>query len=340
MTSPIQAPCRGQARAVARAHAVAPAVADGRYVDTLADGRGFRMLEIVDNYTREWVVIEVNRSLPGLRDTRVFDRLAATVGLPVVTVVDIGPEFAGRVLDDWTYQHGVTLGFIRPGRPVDKTHIESFNGKFPAECLNEHWFVSRLACRSRSKCAAGTTTPSDRTVRWTTRRRRLLPTFRRWRRLALTTATTQTDSHYPCSRSKGQVHQSRPMAAVAQWTAPQHTRPLRTVARPRACRASARPSLRARAVVGGPQAPALGRNVAGLLAVQTRSGIPKGRVAPLFLVGAAVVREDRGAERIVNDSGVVSGRVLDGKPVPHRGQFADQRVIQPGGPVEKRPILP
>jgi putative transposase len=111
-------------------------------VDTLADGRGFRTLNIVDDYTRECVAIEVDRSLPGLRVTRVLDRLAATVGLPAVIVVDNGPEFAGRVLDAWAYQHGVTLRFIRPGRPVENAYIESFNGKFRDECLNEHWFVS------------------------------------------------------------------------------------------------------------------------------------------------------------------------------------------------------
>ncbi len=111
-------------------------------VDTLADGRGFRTLNIVDDFTRECVAIEVDRSLPGLRVTRVLDRLATTVGLPAVIVVDNGPEFAGRVLDAWAYQHEVTLRFIRPGRPVENAYIESFNGKFRDECLNEHWFVS------------------------------------------------------------------------------------------------------------------------------------------------------------------------------------------------------
>lgn len=111
-------------------------------VDTLADGRGFRTLNIVDDYTRECMAIEVDRSLPGLRVTRVLDRLAATTGLPAVIVVDNGPEFAGRVLDAWAYRQGVTLRFIRPGRPIENAYIESFNGKLRDECLNEHWFVS------------------------------------------------------------------------------------------------------------------------------------------------------------------------------------------------------
>jgi putative transposase len=111
-------------------------------VDTLADGRGFRTLNIVDDFTRECVAIEVDRSLPGLRVARVLDRLHATIGLPPAIVVDNGPEFAGRTLDAWAYARGVTLRFIRPGKPVENAYIESFNGKFRDECLNEHWFVS------------------------------------------------------------------------------------------------------------------------------------------------------------------------------------------------------
>jgi putative transposase len=111
-------------------------------VDTLADGRGFRTLNIVDDFTRECVAIEVDRSLPGLRVARVLDRLQATIGLPQCIVVDNGPEFAGRTLDAWAYARGVTLRFIRPGKPIENAYVESFNGKFRDECLNEHWFVS------------------------------------------------------------------------------------------------------------------------------------------------------------------------------------------------------
>lgn len=110
--------------------------------DTLADGRGFRTLNIVDDFTRECLAIEVDRSLPGLRVTRVLDRLASTVGLPQTIVIDNGPEFAGRTLDAWAYAHGVTLRFIRPGKPIENAYVESFNGKFRDECLNENWFLS------------------------------------------------------------------------------------------------------------------------------------------------------------------------------------------------------
>jgi putative transposase len=111
-------------------------------VDTLADGRGFRMLNIVDDFTRECLAIEVDRSLPGLRVVRVLDRLADTIGLPDTLVMDNGPEFSGRVLDTWAYARSVQLRFIRPGKPIENAFVESFNGKFRDECLNEHWFAS------------------------------------------------------------------------------------------------------------------------------------------------------------------------------------------------------
>jgi putative transposase len=117
-------------------------------VDTLADGRGFRTLNIVDDFTRECIAIEVDRSLPGLRVVRVLDRLAETIGLPEVLVMDNGPEFSGRALDTWAYARGVQLRFIRPGKPIENAFVESFNGKFRDECLNEHWFASVAEARA------------------------------------------------------------------------------------------------------------------------------------------------------------------------------------------------
>ena len=67
--------------------------------------------------------------------------------VPQMMVTDNGPEFAGKVLDAWAYRRGVTLHFIRPGEPVENAYIESFNGKFRDECLNEHWFTSLAHAR-------------------------------------------------------------------------------------------------------------------------------------------------------------------------------------------------
>jgi putative transposase len=128
------------------------------------DGRGFRTLNIVDDFTRECVAIEADRSLPGLRVTRVLDRLHGMVGLPKAIVVDNGPEFAGRRLDALAYTRGVALHFIRPGKPIESAYVESFNGKFRDECLNEHWFIS-LADAKAAIEAWRITRPCGRTVR-------------------------------------------------------------------------------------------------------------------------------------------------------------------------------
>ena len=110
--------------------------------DTTAGGRVFRALTVVDEFTREALVIEVDTSLPGLRVVQVLERLASTRGRPGTISVDNGPEFAGRALDEWAHRHGVTLQFIRPGKPVENAYIESFNGRLRDECLNVHWFLS------------------------------------------------------------------------------------------------------------------------------------------------------------------------------------------------------
>jgi putative transposase len=110
--------------------------------DGLIGGRRLRCLTIVDDCTRECLAIEVDTSLPGLRVQAVLDRLGDTRGLPQSITVDNGPEFDGKVLDQWSYRTGVQLAFIRPGKPNENAYIESFNGKFRDECLNEHWFIS------------------------------------------------------------------------------------------------------------------------------------------------------------------------------------------------------
>ena len=104
---------------------------------TGGDGRAFRTLNIVDDFSRECVAIEVDRSLPGARVVRVLERLQVTSGLPRTIVVDNGPEFAGRTLEAWAYTHRIELRFIRPGKPIENAYVESFNGKFRDECLNE-----------------------------------------------------------------------------------------------------------------------------------------------------------------------------------------------------------
>jgi putative transposase len=116
--------------------------------DGLIGGRRLRCLTIVDDCTRECLAIEVDTSITGLRVQGVLDRLAESRGLPQSITVDNGPEFDGKVLDQWAYRTGVQLSFIRPGKPNENAYIESFNGKFRDECLNEHWFISLAHARS------------------------------------------------------------------------------------------------------------------------------------------------------------------------------------------------
>ena len=115
--------------------------------DQLASGRKFRTLNLMDGYTREALAIEVDTSLPGTRVVRVLEGLKQTRGVPEAIVVDNGPEFISRALDQWALANGVVLHFIDPGKPTQNAYIESFNGKFRDECLNQNWFVDLADAR-------------------------------------------------------------------------------------------------------------------------------------------------------------------------------------------------
>lgn len=110
--------------------------------DALSNGRRFRALNIVDDYSREGLAIEVGTSLPGLRVVRVLERLAMERKLPEVLVSDNGPEFIGKELAKWAQDQGLKLHHIEPGKPTQNAYIESFNGRLRDEFLNENWFDS------------------------------------------------------------------------------------------------------------------------------------------------------------------------------------------------------
>ena len=110
--------------------------------DGFVGGRRLRCLNIVDDFTKECLAIEVDTSLPGRRVASVLERLAESRGLPQSVTVDNGPEFVSKALDEWAYRNQLKLRFIEPGKPQQNAYIESFNGKFRDECLNEHWFLS------------------------------------------------------------------------------------------------------------------------------------------------------------------------------------------------------
>jgi putative transposase len=108
--------------------------------DSLVDGRRFRVLTLVDNVSRVSPAIEVDFSLKGTHVVAVLARLKRTIGLLQRIAVDNGPEFISKALDAWAHRNDVKLEFSRPGKPTDNAYVESFNGHFREECLNQHWF--------------------------------------------------------------------------------------------------------------------------------------------------------------------------------------------------------
>jgi putative transposase len=110
--------------------------------DSLASGRKFRTLNLMEGFTREALCVEVDTSLPGVRVVQVLERVAQERGLPKALQVDNGPEFISRAVDQWAHANDVALHFIDPGKPVQNAFIESFNGKFRDECLNQSWHTS------------------------------------------------------------------------------------------------------------------------------------------------------------------------------------------------------
>ena len=108
--------------------------------DEVGWGHRFRVLTLVDHFSRVSPALEVGVRMSGQRVAEVLTQLSMTVGVPAVIRVDNGPEFTSKALDQWAYRNGVHLDFIRPGKPVENAFIESFNASFRKECLNSHWF--------------------------------------------------------------------------------------------------------------------------------------------------------------------------------------------------------
>lgn len=110
--------------------------------DELAEGRSFRLLTIVDHFSRESVAIEIGFSLRAADIIRTLSRLKLIRGLAKIIVVDNGSEFSGNEMDKWAHENEVQLHFIRPGKPTENAYIESFNGRLRDECLNMNIFYT------------------------------------------------------------------------------------------------------------------------------------------------------------------------------------------------------
>lgn len=111
--------------------------------DALFDGKRFRLLTLVDNYSRKCLAIQAGISIKGETVTEILKNItfeAQTV--PKRIKIDNGPEFISKALDKWAYEKNVELDFSRPGKPTDNAFIESFNGSLRDECLSVNWFLS------------------------------------------------------------------------------------------------------------------------------------------------------------------------------------------------------
>jgi len=111
--------------------------------DALFDGKKFRALTVVDNYSRECLAIYVGQSLKGADVVYVLNQIKMIRNIvPKKIQTDNGSEFISKEMDKWAYENKVTMHYSRPGKPTDNPFVESFNGSFRDECLNAHWFLS------------------------------------------------------------------------------------------------------------------------------------------------------------------------------------------------------
>ncbi len=136
-------------------------------MDALATGRRIKCLTITIAF-----------GISGVQVTRILDSIALFRGYPATIRTDQGPEFTCRALDQWAFEHGVELRLIQPGKPTQNGFIESFNGRFRDECLNEHWFSDIVHARKvindwrqdynecRPHSALNYQTPSEFAARW------------------------------------------------------------------------------------------------------------------------------------------------------------------------------
>lgn len=111
--------------------------------DALFNGSRFRILSIVDNYSKKCLGLAVGKSMKGADVVDQLEGIKLLEGLiPERIQCDNGSEFISKEVDRWAYENGVTLDFSRPGKPTDNPYVESFNGKFRDECLSVNWFLS------------------------------------------------------------------------------------------------------------------------------------------------------------------------------------------------------
>lgn len=116
--------------------------------DRIASGRTLKCLTVVDDATHEAVAIVPEHAIGGNHLTRILDGICSQRGKPAIIRSDNGAEFTGKAMLTWAHRSGVALRLIEPGKPNQNAYVESFNGRFRDECLNEHWFTSLAHART------------------------------------------------------------------------------------------------------------------------------------------------------------------------------------------------
>jgi putative transposase len=117
--------------------------------DAVADGRSISVLSVVDNFTRECLALETDLSFGSQRVTRVLDGVIARRGSPKALRMDNGPQFTSRCFLAWCVERKIATNYIQPGKPVQNSHVESFNGRLRDECLNVSWFQNLFEARRK-----------------------------------------------------------------------------------------------------------------------------------------------------------------------------------------------
>ncbi|EKP26820.1 transposase IS3/IS911 family protein [Klebsiella michiganensis] len=116
-------------------------------IDSLMCGRRFRTFNVVDDFNREALAIEIDLNIPAQRVVRVLDRIVANRGYPLKMRMDNGPELVSLALAQWAEEHGVMMEFIKPGKPTQNTFIERFNRTYRTEILDFYLFRTQNEAR-------------------------------------------------------------------------------------------------------------------------------------------------------------------------------------------------
>ena len=159
--------------------------------DQFANGRRFRVLNIVDDVTKECLGAIPDTSISGRRVARELTAIVARRGKPDSIVSDNGTEFTCNAMLAWSKETGIDRHFIAPGKPIQNAFVESFNGRMRDEFLNETLFSTMLG--PGSPPGSPITTASDRTPRCNTRRRRPTPPHSPQRTIGCATLTSSAD---------------------------------------------------------------------------------------------------------------------------------------------------